>query len=274
MKKLGNNNKLKVNNMKVSKKIKGVKSPTVNVTINKSRLSNYKDKKSKRINPAPLYYLNNGQEFELEFFNPTSDTLLCDIYFNETKISNGGLVLNPGERIFLDRYLTTSEKFKFETYDVDNDNKEVDEAIKLNGLLKIIIYKESLKLDNLTHSYNLSNLYINTTTDFIDINHHYPWMGNQISDYTYDNYDNYNTNVSTLSNNTIINNSLELSVDTNKKETGRIGKGSISSQELTTVYKNWETDSSYEIEYKLLPTSQQEITKKDLVKKYCTNCGK
>ena len=113
----------------------GVATPTVNVAVNKNRLKTYlKDGK-------PVFYLKKGAEFQLELFNPTSDVISARISINGTRISQRGLVLKPGVRIFLDRYLDIAKKFKFDTYEVSN-SKEVAKAIEDNGSITVDFYRE------------------------------------------------------------------------------------------------------------------------------------
>ena len=116
--------------------LNGVPTPTANLTINKSRMKVY-GKNSE----VPTYYLNKGQEFQIELFNPTTNNILAKISLNGKPIAQGGLVLRPGERAFLDRYIDVARKFKFDTYEVANTN-EVKEAIKDNGDFKVEFYAE------------------------------------------------------------------------------------------------------------------------------------
>lgn len=110
--------------------------PTANIAVNKSRIKLY----TKNVE-MPTYYLEKGQEFQIELFNPTSDVLLAKIILNGKAISQGGLVLNPGQRVFLDRYFDVAKKFLFDTYEVANTS-EVKKAIENNGDIKIEFYKE------------------------------------------------------------------------------------------------------------------------------------
>lgn len=114
----------------------GVPTPTANLAINKSRMKVY-GKNSE----VPTYYLNKGQEFQIELFNPTTNNILAKISLNSKPIAQGGLVIRPGERVFLDRYIDVARKFKFDTYEVANTN-EVKEAIKENGDFKVEFHKE------------------------------------------------------------------------------------------------------------------------------------
>lgn len=111
--------------------------PTANLAVNKSRMKLYKN-----AGDMPTYFLQKGQEFQIELFNPTSDVVLAKIILNGNPISQGGLVLNPGVRIFLDRYLDVAKKFLFDTYNVANTSA-VKKAIEDNGDIKIDFYRES-----------------------------------------------------------------------------------------------------------------------------------
>jgi hypothetical protein len=113
------------------------KMPTANLAVNKSRVKLYNKQ-----GDLPTYYLQKGQEFQIELFNPTTDTVLAKITLNGNVISQGGLVLNPGQRVFLDRYLDVAKKFLFDTYEVAN-TQEVKEAIVNNGDFKVEFYRES-----------------------------------------------------------------------------------------------------------------------------------
>jgi hypothetical protein len=112
------------------------KVPTANLAVNKSRVKLYNKQ-----GDLPTYYLQKGQEFQIELFNPTTDTVLAKITLNGNVISQGGLVLNPGQRVFLDRYLDVAKKFLFDTYEVAN-TQEVKEAIENNGDFKVEFYRE------------------------------------------------------------------------------------------------------------------------------------
>lgn len=113
------------------------KTPTANLAVNKSRVKLYTKQ-----GEMPSYYLQKGQEFQIELFNPTTETVLAKITLNGNVISQGGLVLNPGQRVFLDRYLDVAKKFLFDTYEVAN-TQEVKEAIANNGDFKVEFYRES-----------------------------------------------------------------------------------------------------------------------------------
>ena len=97
-------------------------------------------------------YLDNGREFQLEVFNPTTSKLLAKIKINGNYISTSGLVLKPGQRVFLERYFDIAKKFKYETYTVDN-SPETAGAIANNGLIEIEFYKEYVPATTITYTY-------------------------------------------------------------------------------------------------------------------------
>ena len=96
--------------------------PMAYVTVNKGR------KKMKN----EVVFMDNGTEFEIELFNPTQNTVLSKISINNKLISYSGIVLRPGERVFLERYLDDSSKFEFETYNVSGNAEEIKKAIEMN----------------------------------------------------------------------------------------------------------------------------------------------
>jgi hypothetical protein len=106
----------------------------VSVGKNKSRLKIYNGK---------TVFVKDGEEFQLVLFNPTQKTIGAKIFINGNSISNSMLVLKPGERSYLERYLDDNKKFLFETYNVEN-SKEVKEAIKQNGIVKVEFYNEKV----------------------------------------------------------------------------------------------------------------------------------
>ena len=110
--------------------------PTAFIALNKSRIKVY----HKETNPT--YYLAKGTEFMIELFNPTTDVVLAKVHLNGTAIAQGGLVLKPGQRVFLERYIDVAKKFLFDTYEVNNTS-EVRKAIAENGDLKVEFYRES-----------------------------------------------------------------------------------------------------------------------------------
>ena len=149
------------------------------VAVNKSLLKEYSNDEQERI-----VYMEDGTEFQIQVFNPYNYVIGVSLKFNNDFQGNSNLlVLRPGERVWLERYLDNESRFLFSTYKVSN-SQSVKEAIKDNGNLCIKFFKEQ------------------------KIN----WINNNIyyEPYTYynDNYKIYNTNISNLKNglNSCINN--------------------------------------------------------------------
>jgi hypothetical protein len=259
--------------------------PTANLAVNKSRIKLY----SKGLD-MPTYYLQKGQEFQIELFNPTSN------------------VINPGQRVFLDRYLDVAQKFLFDTYEVGKSD-EVKKAIEKNGDIKVEFYNERQENQPIRitpdwtyrpHIYysntNIGGAY-STGTDpkYLRTSTSGTLSTNSFvnGSITSTNAGSFTSSVSTanLSNTNSFYNS-EVTLDfldsfdavkdvkkspvRSKKsiETGRVEKGSHSDQEFNYVNKSFEYSPFYTLEYKLLPISQKVNTVADInVKRYCTNCG-
>lgn len=285
--------------------------PTANIAVSKSRVKLYTNK-----GQMPTYYLQKGQEFQIELFNPTTDDILAKIYLNNKIISQGGLVLRPGQRVFLERFLDTNAKFLFDTYEVSGSD-EVKAAIRENGDFRVEFHKAKKQLPvpdyyqkyydyqqpyggsfggptwingsgiatyNSTSLANSSTTLGNgniTLTSSVSSNPILNISASNSSSATLDmlslNADSFN-DVQNLKSQPISKSSPLRSASAPKKkilvETGRVEQGSKSSQQLTTVNKEFEYSYFHKVEAKLLPNSQKINTVEDLnVKKYCTNCG-
>ena len=280
--------------------------PTANIAVNKSRIKLY----SKGLD-MPTYYLQKGQEFQIELFNPTSDVLLAKIILNGKAISQGGLVLNPGQRVFLDRYFDVAKKFLFDTYEVANTS-EVKKAIENNGDIKVEFYREITPVA----PFAIPQTWItNTSTYTQPINGSFGcYHSSTKSLQNLSNLSNPHGTTSTgnitttgmISNTTTINGSasftssagamptfdmsasldfsptleepkpmLKRSFKAKKSiETGRVEQGSYSDQKFKTVNKEFDYFPFHTVEYKMMPVSQKVNTLSDVnVKVYCTNCG-
>jgi Zn finger protein HypA/HybF involved in hydrogenase expression len=259
--------------------------PTANIAINKSRIKVYK-----KNSDMPTYYLKKGQEFQIELFNPTSDIILAKISLNNKAIAQGGLVLKPGQRVFLDRYIDVAKKFKFDTYEVANTS-EVKEAIKENGDFKVEFYKQQqhrphLRINTLPSRSYFGDPYLNQpvygSTSAIGYNADITTtsLGSTTSgDITLDSLsldDVQATNtVSTSAGGQATRSRKVLKSKKSKSiETGRVEMGTNSDQKLETVHYDFEHFSFHTITYKMLPVSQKVNTVKDTkVARYCVECG-
>lgn len=256
------------------------------LAINKSLLKEYSNSSNERI-----VYMNDDTEFQIQVFNPYSYVIGVSFEFNNHNKTSQLLVLRPGERVWLDRFLDDESKLLFSTYQV-GVSKVVQEAIKDNGTLCIKFYKErenkpqvsyikeyqpcgtiDVYYNNIGNSYCLdnnsninSNVNCASSTNFcsaIDCNISLDSSITQAS--TASTYTSYSS--STLTKSSTLPKSKSI-------ETGRIEKGSHSNQKFKNVYKDFEY-LPFKTEYiKILPTSQKQINSNDLQKKYCYECGK
>lgn len=231
---------------------------------------NPKDRGRKSIVKGNIY-LKDGDEFEIEIFNPLETPVLADIRINGESISKNGLVIKPGQRNYLDCFIDTKRKFKFETYNVE-ETKEVKEAISNNGLLEIFFYKEDvIKFNNWQDRYRRTVIKEYYPV-YIDRNWwYYPYNGcfggnlngsfggsfggNSIGTL----YSSSNINCSVDSSQSSFATNLSNSFENKTLETGRIEQGEESNQKFDNVYMNFEENYIHSIIYNLLPESRKPV---------------
>jgi hypothetical protein len=209
-------------------------------------------------------YLSNGDEYEIELFNPTQEVVLAKIKIDGNYIAGGGIVLRRGERVFLERFLDSPEKFKFSTYVVNGNNTEVQDAVKNNGYVEIEFYSEYIPTNiwgGNTYTYSNSG---NTTINGNPIN--FTTTGTSFTTTTNTFYNASLTSTNTLAGPNIRNVS-------NKVETGTTEKGSGSDQTFKHTNKTFNSFSFWNVAWQILPTSQKQYTAEEVSVNYCGNCG-
>jgi hypothetical protein len=234
--------------------------PCAYITKNKQRIKQF----------GQNVYLKDGSEFEIELYNPSRNTVLSKIKINGNFISGGGIILRPGERVFLERYLDVRRKFKFETYSVDPTNETMN-AIANNGDVEILFYEEEDIIDVRLNSYPWTNDYTYINRD-INTGGSYPRYGVTFTtSNTVINSADANINLTSLntSNDTV---SRRLTKKSKSIETGRVEKGSSSDQSFKTVSKNFNSWTVSTSVWKILPESQRPVEKRDLIEK-CPKCS-
>lgn len=239
-------------------------SPEAYISIGKNR---------QKIYGSNTVYLSDKQEFEFEFFNPTKDNVMAKISINGKLISSRGLILRPGVRGWIERYIDENRKFLFETYTVDGNSSAVKKAIEDNGNIKIEFYKEKEKLkpspslylckgttSNVTYHDGSCCTYTvgNTTMDLMD----------GLCDYNIGNAQ------EKLSREIVPASFGEKKLIKRSKsiETGRVEKGSCSGQQFQEVDIKFEYFPFHTVSYKLMPVSQKPAEFNDLKLK-CKHCG-
>ena len=254
------------------------KSCTVNVTQNRNRLKTY--------DGGGTIYLKDGQNFEIELFNPLDNRVLAKISINGKQISSSGIVLNPGQRIFLERFIDDDRKFLFETYEVEN-TKEVKEAIQKNGKLEVSFYNEYTPSITNTWTYHGSGAFtipwpyhgsVLSGSGSLSIPTGTMYGNNYVNTNIGGSYNLTNTGsftgslTSGTTSTTAANYSSHVSEPESNIETGRIEMGDKSSQDLSQTYGNFNSYSFQASSIKILPLSVKPVEVKDL-RKYCPECG-
>ena len=253
------------------------------------------DKGRKSIKSGKVF-LNDGDEFEIELFNPLTVSVLADIKLNGQSISKTGLIVKPGQRVYLDCFIDDKRKFIFKTYEVDGSQESID-ATQNNGLLEVFFYKEDvITLDNWKSKF-----------DTIIVEKWYPvyypsypvwrsniWYGSSSPVYgscvttNGTNFSGSLTNPKTTTDNAFyssnsINSSYTTGVDlsnlnigeslssnsmpiNSSLETGRIEKGEASKQQFTEVEMDFEKHYIVSTIIQILPESRKPAEVKDVKK--------
>ena len=263
-----------------------LENPQAYICVNKGRV---------KIKNNKFVYLNNNVEFQIELHNPTQTTVLAKISINNTLISYSGIVLRPGERVYLERYLDNPNKFKFETYNVNGNAEEVKKAIEKNGLVKVEFYNEDLTPSNpivlssgtytgptwqttTNPTWTLGDFTYITNTLRTPINAMYSSTSD--ASLSFGSLSTTSTSYSANASRGIVGASASAAptpkLRSKSVETGRVEQGSHSSQSFQTVSKKFHYFTTNVVEYQIKPTSQMYVDAKDLKKvgQYCTKCGR
>jgi hypothetical protein len=226
-----------------------VSNPTAHVTKRKSRLKVY---------GGVNVYMNEGETFEIELHNPKTISILAKIKLNGNYISTTGLVIRPGQRVFLERFLDSNNKFVFHTYEV-KDTRPNRDAIAFNGNVEVEFYDEQ---PIVTYPHLSGG---NWGSGWTTINTGSPYYGNMTF-----------TTASTpimYSNTSSFSSSVSRNASKKGIETGRIEKGQSSDQDFVTVNENFSQYVSHKVVYKILPLGNKTTEIKEIVN-YCPECGK
>ena len=251
--------------------------PTAHITKKKSRLKVYN---------GHVVFLNDKDNFEFEIHNPKQKSVLCKIKLNGEYISTSGVVLRPGQRVFLERFLDSNNKFEFSTYKV-KDTSENRSAIDLNGDILIEFYDEQEPITN-------NFMYLGSRTIYGGQNNgdYIPRYGTTISTTGGITYGTTTLSTQNLSNVTytssVSSGTFRSKFDTSKTllsgkpnslkkksksiETGRVEKGEQSNQNFTNSYEQFNYYTSHTIQLKIQPTSTKNINVEE-IRQYCTECG-
>ena len=256
------------------------------VAKNKSLLKEYKTSLCDR-----TVYLNDGDEFQFQLFNPEREEISVRISIESSQLSHD-IVIRPGEKIWIERYTDIPKKFKFNTYYVNDKNKEVQDAIADNGDIRIQFFHKKKKepiwvsAPNITWTYDrdstgywkpYNSLYYCTATTFTTNN-----ATNEVTTALgAKNLAANNSSVSLASCDSVLYSSpssnfasANVEEQTSGIETGRVMEGGYSKQKFSDVNMDFEYCPFKTEKIKILPESRKPYNVNDLKKIYCTNCGR
>lgn len=232
-------------------------------------------------------YLTDGEEFQIELYNPMTQCVLADIKLNGNPISNSGLVLRPGERFYLDCFIDDKKKFVFSTYEVE-DTEESAEATAINGMLEVFFYNESVinvkdwrrKFEKVIverhyYPYNpwpnttwisTPNIYCGTSAGTGNIVVQTTFTTNGFGNTTTDSaYYSQPINAVNTSGNISLNSATgTISVNSASIETGRVEKGAESSQKFDEIDMEFDSYHIASTTLQLLPESRRPVETKEI----------
>ena len=260
--------------------------PTANVSINRNRIKTYGDK----------VYLKSGTNFEIELWNPKTTRVLVNIKIDGRLISSSGIVLNPGQRVYLERWIDDAKKFLFSTYEVENSG-EAKKAIQDNGRIEVTFHDEQTIFPLISTTVINTPLWNYPSQPSI-YPHSSPWDNTIIYGSGTGNF-NMNTSCFTSSTNCFSDSSASMSFfssdlqsspkvgekkfrstpkgvlarkSTETIETGRAEKGENSSQSFATTTGNFNSWASTTSTWQILPESQLPV-EADKIRSYCPYCA-
>ena len=255
----------------------GTESPQAWVAIKRNRQKIYNGQGKSQV------YLKDGQEFQIELFNPTQTRYLVKFKINGNYSSDRGLILNPGQRYFLDRFIDEDRKLAFSTYEIE-DSKAAKKAIEKNGLLEVEFYSETFLHGNIISYpkiYNTPNwsqpiwttnpsTFWYGTSNGISNNaggsSTFTLAGSTINNVSYTSGTvNCGTTYTSTSNYSSVVNDASI-------ETGRVEKGEKSDQLFEQGYGTFGSWASYVTTVQIIPLSQKPAETQE-IRSYCTGCG-
>lgn len=209
--------------------------PSAHITKSRGRLKTYGNN----------VYLKTGSTFEIELFNPKTTPVLAKVTINGQWLSEAGLILKPGQRVYLERFIDVAKKFVFETYEVE-DTAEARAAVAENGKIKVFFYDEISPIWKSNSCSSNWQVYPNTIT--------------------------YYSGPSTFTSSVGASMEFRNSSIAGSFETGRIEQGESSKQEFSTGYGNFTDWASVTSEWQILPESKKPVEMGE-IRSYCTGCG-
>lgn len=268
------------------------------IAVNKNLLQTEhwteQEERGKKAKQENRVYLKNGQQFQVFLKNFRGIPVLVELSING-EIQEESIILDPKERLFLERYLSSNNKFKFNTYELSAGLKKLIESKVALGVVVTRVYAlESVYADKevklslpIIHQVDYSNQpsYGSTGNCFnsgINLNTNYPCMGTMSmgSSNAVRNISGSNAfaNYSIASNQDTIDRELAEESQT-KAEIGAIEKGEYSNQKFegNPDFRKGRLLESYTIHVYPVSAQLQEETKSSQKIEgavYCSVCGR
>jgi ribosomal protein S4 len=241
--------------------------PVVTDTKPHAWIVNPTDRGRKSIKNGNRVYLEDGQNFEIELFNPLQKSVLADIRVNGNPVSKPGLILRPGQRFYLDCFVEDRKKFQFNTYEVEN-TPESKEAISKNGTVEVFFFPEETNFLKINYpKYNSGSFGNPWYQPYNRIDYNGQIVG---TTFTMDSTFDMNTSVNCFysSSNTLSEGSTAKNI-----ETGRVEKGEDSEQVFESVNMDFQYTQISSVSYQIFPESQRPVETSEIKKKFCGECG-
>jgi hypothetical protein len=227
--------------------------PEAHITSKKSRLKIYDNKN---------IYLKDESNFEIELHNDSFLRYMAKIWINGKLVSKSGIVINPDQRVYLERFIDENAKFVFKTFEVDNV-EETKAAREKNGLVRVEFYPEIQTIRTPTT--------ITTVSPPVFYDSYYLPSSDKTIGFGISSF--YS---STSFSEPIIPRSSKLlketKATTDSIETGRVAQGEKSSQTFASTSGNFTQTPYYTYEIQLLPESLKAVEASE-IRNYCGECG-
>lgn len=219
-------------------------------------------------------YLRDGQNFVIRMFNKFPQPIAARINVNGKSLGDS-ILINPGQKVDIERFLDEKKKFVFKTYDIDSSDPEVMKAIEKNGDIQVELFQE--KRYNDWFSYNIRDydykINPNISKPGFDMINLGDSNGTDTTNLDDSNNISYTSSINT--DNTMnlldINSKTTNITDRSLNETGRVEKGEHSQQNFVKVDKDFENYPFLIKKLKILPFSKLNFN--DDVRIYCVGCG-
>lgn len=210
-------------------------------------------------------YLEDGQEFTIELYNPTSNNVGARITINGDAISSSLIVIRPAQRYYLERFIDSPRKLKFSTYVAEGDAETVRRATMSNGIVRVEFFNE------------IHQQVTTGGTTWYPYPYNGIWFGstNTVNTGT-GTVRNFKLTTSDFNSASCYSYCADAGASGGAKsvevETGRVEHGSSSDQSFGTHYGSFSSLPISTSQYKILPVSQKPV-EAGQIREFCGKCN-